>query len=129
MKTPIREPKTENKFPPGKYGNLVSTLELERHKFRVWRDFRDHTGRWPVLSISFHFVKWVALSAGIVFFSHISMKHGWSGLKFWGVFALGVVLWITVSQFGAVAMRKLDWRLFARHQLQPDETKPRGPLS
>jgi hypothetical protein len=111
-----REPKIESKFPVWKYGSLISTLELERFKFRVWRDFREHTGRWPVLSISFHCGLWAALVAGLVCFSNISTKHNWSGLKFWGAFALGVAVWIVVGEIGAAAMRKLDWRLFAGHR-------------
>jgi hypothetical protein len=102
----------ENRFPPGKYGNLISTVEHERFKVRTWLDFRKHTGHWPILSISFHFLLWLSLIAAIPIFFRISERTGWSSLKFWGAFSIGVALWIAVSQLGSAVIRKLDWKLF-----------------
>jgi len=107
-----REPKMENRFPPGKYGNLISAVEHERFKVRTWRDFRAHTGHWPLLSISFHFLLWLSLIAGILIFFRLTERTGWSGLNFWGAFSIGVVLWIVASQLGSAVIRKMDWKLF-----------------
>ena len=104
------EPKMENRYLPWRYGNLISTIESERFKLRTWREFQEHTGHWPLLSIFFHFVLWLSLIAGILIFCR--MSAGWGGLKFWGAAIIGIILWIAAAQLSSSIMRKIDWKLF-----------------
>jgi hypothetical protein len=106
------EPEFKPKYPYWLVGPDVRALELEIFKFRVWRTFRKHTGRWPVVSICFHFVSGVALLAGIILW--YLMTNDWSGVKSWTSFAIGVAFWGIVGEVGTVTARKLDWRLFGR---------------
>ena len=51
-----------------RYGNrdIRSTFAYTRHKYRVWKAFYNHTGHWPVFSIWFHFLSWIAFYALLV---------------------------------------------------------------
>src|SRR5258706_3473927 len=41
--------------------DIRNTFILVRHKYRVWKAFRDHTGHWPIFSIWFYFLSWMAV--------------------------------------------------------------------
>ena len=81
-----------------------------RHKYRVWKAFREHTGRWPVFSIWFDFFSWVAiLSFTIAAFVWIS-KRNWGNGRSFVVVSACVLLLIGARAPGARRMRKLDWK-------------------
>ena len=83
-----------------------------RHKYRVWKTFRDHTGHWPVFSISFHFLSWLAVMG------FAASAFIWAGERQresrWIMFAVvGVVLVLLgVRELGARLMRKMDWKRY-----------------
>jgi hypothetical protein len=92
-----------------------------RHRYRVWKSFRDHTGHWPVFSIWFHFLSWLAV-LGFTLSAFV-----WAGERkresSWIMFAvLGCVLALVgARQLGARLMRKLDWKRYG--------TQPSSPMS
>ena len=105
-----REPAFKSKYPYWLVGKGGYALELEAFKYRVWRTFRQHTGHWPIVSICFHFASVVGIIAGLILWDQTTT--GWTGSEAWGTFAIGLVLWIVVSEAGTIAARKLDWKLF-----------------
>lgn len=81
-----------------------------RHKYAVWKVFRDRTGCWPVLSISFHFASWVAIvvlgGAAIVWTSGQKWRGLWSDIA--AIVCVLALFWI--RDLGARQVRKLDWK-------------------
>jgi hypothetical protein len=83
-----------------------------RHKYRVWKAFRDHTGDWPVFSICFHFLSLMAVF-GFVLAAFVSLgeRKRYNG---WGVVAViaYVLVLLGARELGARLMRKLDWKRY-----------------
>ena len=98
------------------YGNrdIRYTLAEIRHKYRVWKAFRDHTGHWPVFSIWFHFLSWIAVfgfaAAAFPWVAERKWESGWIFLTFVGC-ALAL---LGLRELGARLMRKLDWKRYGR---------------
>ena len=94
------------------YGSrdIRNTFAYIRHKYRVWRAFRDHTGHWPLFSIWFHFLSWIAVLglslAVFVWVEESTQKRGWSIV---GVIVFVLVL-LVARDWGARLMRRLDWK-------------------
>ena len=94
------------------YGSrdIRNTFAHIRHKYRVWRAFRDHTGHWPLFSIWFHFLSWIAVLglslAVFVWVDESTQKRGWSIV---GVIVFVLVL-LVARDWGARLMRRLDWK-------------------
>lgn len=83
-----------------------------RHRYRVWKSFHDHTGHWPVFSIWFHFLSWLAvLGFTLSAFAWVGEHKRESS---WVMFAVvGCVLALVgARQLGARLMRKLDWKRY-----------------
>ncbi len=84
-----------------------------RHKYRVWKAFRDHTGRWPVFSIWFHFLSWLAV-VGLTVSAFVWVEERkWESSR-WSMFAFGawVLILLGAREVGAKLMRKLDWKRY-----------------
>ena len=83
-----------------------------RHKYRVWKAFRDHTGHWPVFSIWFHFLSWLAVIGFTVSAFVWAGEHQWQSR--WIMFAVvGVLLMMLgARELGSRLMRKLDWKRY-----------------
>jgi hypothetical protein len=83
-----------------------------RHKYRVWKAFRDHTGHWPVFSIWFHFVSWLAVIgftvSALVWVGERQRGNSWIMFPVVG----GVLVLIGVRELGARLMRRLDWKRY-----------------
>lgn len=96
------------------YGSrdIRTTFASIRHRYRVWKSFRDHTGHWPIFSIWFHFLSWLALFCLAAFAFVWAVEQKWANS--WGVFAVvGCVLaLIGIRGLGARLMRKLDWKRY-----------------
>jgi len=96
------------------YGSrdIRTVLASFRHRYRVWKAFRDHTGHWPVFSIWFYFLSWLALLGFTVsaFRWMVERKGGGS----WIIFAVVacVLALLGVRDLGARLMRKLDWKRY-----------------
>lgn len=86
------------------------TFGFIRHKYRVWKAFRDHTGRWPVLSIWFHFLSWIAVFALVVPIMLLVIAQNWG--DGWGFAVVGAwfLVLLVARAAGARLMRKLDWK-------------------
>jgi hypothetical protein len=86
-----------------------------RHKYRVWKAFRDHTGHWPIFSISFHLLSWIAVfGLAVTAFDWAvrerKLESGWSILA-----ASGCVLALIGARgWGARLMRKVDWKTYGK---------------
>jgi hypothetical protein len=83
-----------------------------RHKYRVWKAFRDRTDHWPIFSICFCFLSWMAMF-GLALAAFVWVEERkWTGA--WRMVAvLGCVFALFVArELGARLMRKLDWRRF-----------------
>jgi hypothetical protein len=92
--------------------DIRNTFAYTRHKYRVWKAFRDHTGHWPVFSICFHYLSWMAVF-GFALATFISAEeHKWKGG--WNVVAvIGCVLALLgARELGARPMRRLDWKRY-----------------
>ena len=83
-----------------------------RHKYRVWKSFRDHTGHWPVFSIWFHFLSWLAvLGFTVSSFVWVGERKSESRSIIFAVVGCVLVL-LGARQLGARLMRKLDWKRY-----------------
>lgn len=83
-----------------------------RHKCRVWKAFRDHTGHWPVFSIWFHFLSWLAVLGFTVFaFVWVGERKRESSWIMFAVVGCVLVL-LGARELGARQMRKLDWKRY-----------------
>ena len=96
------------------YGSrdIRNTFPYFRHKYRVWKAFRDHTGHWPVLSIWFYFLSWMAvIGFALAAFGWVR-ESKWAGT--WTIAAVvGCVLALLGARgLGARLIRKLDWKRF-----------------
>ena len=108
---PDYTPTWRSSYLPG-LDSLLGTIDYERFKLRTWREFRDHTGRWPVLSICFHYATLIGTVVGVIVFLWIRDKQQWDNAR---SFAIGIPLGIfdlIVVVFGNNLVRRLDWRLF-----------------
>lgn len=87
-----------------------------RHRYRVWKAFRDHTGHWPVFSIWYHFLSWLAVAGfticAFVWLGERNRESSWIVLAVVGCF----LALLGIRELGARLMRKLDWR---RYGTQP----------
>lgn len=92
-------------YSPYGYRDIRNTFRYTRHKYRVWKAFYDHTGRWPVLSIWFHFLSWIAIFSLPAATFFLFKESGWRMVAFVGC----TVILIGVRESGARLMRKLDW--------------------
>ena len=97
---------------PYGYRDIRTMFASIRHKYRVWRSFRDHTSHWPVFSIWFHFLSWLAV-LGFTVSSFVWVREGKSESS-WTIFAVvGLVLVLLgARELGARLMRKLDWKRY-----------------
>jgi hypothetical protein len=89
--------------------DIRNTFAYIRHTYRVWKAFRDHTGHWPVFSIWFHFLSWIAV------FSSVAAAFVWTDRRWesrWSVVVFVVVFFVVIClrDLGARLMRKLDWK-------------------
>jgi len=100
-----------------RYGgrDLRNTFAYIRHKYRVWNAFRDHTGHWPVFSIWFHFLSWIAVFfLGVAAFFRATDRKWegrWSFVAVVGVVGCVLVV-LGLRDLGARLMRKLDWKRY-----------------
>jgi hypothetical protein len=92
--------------------DIRSTFAYMHHKYRVWKAFRVHTGHWPVFSICFYFLSWVAVFGfGLGAFAWVQERE-WADT--WTVVAIVgcVLVLVGVRELGARLIRKLDWKRF-----------------
>lgn len=100
-----------------RYGrrDIRTAYAYVRHKYRVWKAFRDHTGHWPVFSICFHFVSWIAVFGFVVAGFAWVEEHKQGGV--WSIVALIIftLVLFAARDLGAKQMRKLDWKRFGTY--------------
>jgi hypothetical protein len=92
--------------------DIRNTFAYFRHKYRVWKAFRDHTGHWPVFSIWFYFLSWIAvLGFAAAAFLWVEERK-WAGT--WTIAAVVgcVLILLGARELGARLTRKLDWKRF-----------------
>jgi hypothetical protein len=93
------------------YGSrdIRTTFASIRHRYGVWKTFRNHTGHWPVFSVWFHFLSYaVILGLALAGFSWVARTHQ-SGWNFVAAIVCVLAL-LGARELGARLMRKLDWR-------------------
>jgi hypothetical protein len=97
-----------------RYGrrDIRNTFAYIRHKYRAWKAFRDHTGHWPIFSIWFHFLSWMAVFGFALAAFVWVQERKWDGT--WSIVAVvgSVLVLIGVRELGARLMRKLDWKRY-----------------
>ena len=99
-------------YSPYSSRDIRGTFAYTRHKYRVWKAFRDHTGHWPVFSIWFHCLSWIAFLAlfvAIVLWSQ-NLGVGWMLAAILG----GVGILYVLRELGSRFMRKLDWKRYGK---------------
>jgi hypothetical protein len=75
--------------------DIRNTFAHIRHKYRVWKTFRDHTGHWPVFSIVFPFLSWIA------FFGFCIGAFVWIEERKWnGTWSFVAVMTCLLAAFG-----------------------------
>ena len=90
--------------------DIGNTFAYIRYKYRVWKAFRDHTGHWPVFSIWFYFLSWIAVF-GFALAAFVWVREsGWAGA--WTIVAVVGCLLVLLGarELGARLIRKLDWK-------------------
>lgn len=92
--------------------NIRNMFPYTRHKYRVWKAFRDHTGHWPLFSIWFHYLSSLAVLgfvvAAVIWLEKRKWGSGWTTVAFF-VF---VLMLAGGQELGARLMRKLDWKRY-----------------
>ncbi len=93
--------------------DIRSTFGYVRHQYRVWKAFRDHTGQWPVLSIWYWLLSWIAFWIAS-FYLGMTWLPKQSGDSIWNiVIPLGSLIAIYgIRALGARAVRRLDWNRY-----------------
>ena len=92
--------------------DIRNTFAYIRHKYRVWKAFRDHTGHWPVFSIWFYFMSWIAVAGLVVLVIFWVEERKWADTwKFVTIVGCVLVLF-GVRELGQRLIRKLDWKRF-----------------
>jgi hypothetical protein len=94
-------------------GSILSVPAHIRHKCRVWKAFREHTGHWPVFSIWFHFLSYLAVfgfavGAFIWVVESRNQKVGWIVVAT----IVCVLALLGARDVGVRWMRKIDWRRY-----------------
>jgi hypothetical protein len=78
--------------------SLKNSLDFERHRIAEWREFHSATGRWPVVSILFHYIVLVALLTTVFAVCYLLDRDiwGWSKALMVGGSSLVVLalLWV-----------------------------------
>lgn len=92
--------------------DIRTTFASIRHRYRVWKAFRDHTGHWPILSICFHFVSWLTVLGLTVYALKWMGEHHWRGSWTMVAIVCWFLLLLVTRDFGARQMRKLDWKRY-----------------
>ncbi len=97
---------------PYGYRDIRTMFASIRHRYRVWKAFRDHTGHWPVFSIWFHFLSWLAVLGFTVSAFVWVGERKWESR--WIMFAVVgcVLVLIGARSLGARLIRKLDWKRY-----------------
>jgi hypothetical protein len=92
--------------------DIRNTFAYIRHTYRVWKAFHDHTGHWPVFSIWFHFLSWMAV-LGFLLAACVWAGERQRGSS-WIMFAVvgGFLVLLGVRELGARLMRRLDWKRY-----------------
>jgi hypothetical protein len=92
--------------------DIRSTFAYFRHKYRVWKAFRNHTGHWPVFSIWFYFLSWMTVFGLALAAFFWAEARKWAGA--WAIVAVVgcVLVLIGARELGARLIRKLDWKRF-----------------
>jgi hypothetical protein len=99
-------------FGLGRLGGIFGAIDYERFKLRTWRQFREVTGSWPLLSICFHYSALVGAVVGAVVFFWLRDERQWTDGR---SFAIGVpvaIVYVVFVVMGDKLARKADWRLF-----------------
>ena len=99
-----------------RYGSrdIRRTFASILHRYRIWKAFRDHTGHWPIFSIWFYFVSWLAVIGLTVFeFGRIQERERGSHWIMFEVIGVFLVL-VGARELGARLVRKLDWKRYGR---------------
>jgi len=92
--------------------DIGNTFAHIRHKYRVWKAFRDHTGHWPVFSIWFCFLSWMAvIGFALAAFVWVRERKWAATLAIPAVVGCVLVL-VGARDLGARLIRKLDWKRF-----------------
>jgi len=97
-----------------RYGtrDIRRTFAAFRHRYRVWKAFRDHTGHWPIFSIWFHFLSWlVVIGCTLSAFAWVGDRRWESRWTLLAVIGVFLVL-LGAREFGARLIRKLDWKKY-----------------
>jgi hypothetical protein len=102
--------------------NVTPTVDYEKFKWRNWKLFRKHRGRWPIFSIVFHYFSLVGMLANAIAFFKIRDQNDWSTPKSWLVGGIIAISWCGFFVGGQKLMWRLDWRRSGQHEhrLEPE---------
>ena len=98
----------------GRLGGLLDLVDRERFKLRVWREFHDHTGAWPLLSICFHYAMLIGGVAGTIVFLWLGDNRDFGGVRAVAIGISVAIAYVFLLVKGERWMRKCDWRLFGK---------------
>ncbi len=92
--------------------DIRSAFAYVRHRYRVWKAFRDQTGHWPVSSIWFYFLSWIAV-VGLALAAFVWIEERKWGRTWTIVAVVACVMVLTGARdLGARQIRKMDWKRF-----------------
>jgi hypothetical protein len=95
------------------------TVHYEKFKLANWRTFQEHTGHWPLLSMTFHYGAVALMLVGVGVFVWVSRNREWSTARSLTIGGLGAIIYIAAFLIGESVARKLDWKLFG-NRATPD---------
>ncbi len=99
-------------YSPYGYRDVRNTFAYFRHRYRVWKAFRNHTGHWPIFSIWFYFLSGTAVFgfavAALIWVGERKWESSWITFVVVGC----VLVLLGARELGVRLMRKLDWKRY-----------------
>jgi hypothetical protein len=80
--------------------NFGSTIDHERFKLRTWKEFRKHTGHWPLFSIAFHYSALGGMLIGVLIFLWMKDHRDWVDDHSFLIGGFGLVFFVVFMEHG-----------------------------
>jgi hypothetical protein len=96
---------------------ITPTIDYEKFKWRNWKLFKKHRGRWPLFSILFHYLSLAGMLVNLIAFFNARDQYDWSTSKSWLVGGVLAIAWCGFFVCGQKLMWRLDWRRSGRDEM------------
>jgi hypothetical protein len=81
---------------------------------RVWKDFRRRQGRWPMLTMTIHYLQHILFVIAALFFFIYTDKFDWSTLQKWIMGITLAVAYVVLVRWARSLAWEYDWKAATR---------------